>query len=433
MRLRPPRTLRGRVSAFAAAVIAVWMIVLVAGFYLVVASRIDGQLRDSVRVKAQAASAIVTVRAGVVTGVRESPTDRQLDSGIWVYSASRPIVKPRVPGRVQAAVDRLDRGRAGYARTQGHEFYVLPLRAGGQVIGAVIAGVATDDSDDTKRTVLIGSAVVSVLVLAGAYVVLRLATGRALRPVDAMAAQAAEWSVTAPAHRFGAGQRYAELAALAGRLDELLDRLAAVLRHERQLSGELSHELRTPLTRVMGEIDLLLADAVEPQRSALMTMRDGCEAMNAIIEEALATARTELAGGVGHAVLAEVLGGYAQGGTPRVVVDAAGLAVGVEGAVVSRIVAPVVENARRYAESEVHITARRVGGRAEIRVVNDGPRLAASDDVFEPGFTTGAADGHDGAGLGLALARRLARAADGDLTLDADAPLTTFVLVLPAG
>jgi signal transduction histidine kinase len=56
-----------------------------------------------------------------------------------------------------------------------------------------------------------------------------------------------------------------------------------------------------------------------------------------------------------------------------------------------------------------------------------------ADDVFEPGFTTAAADGHDGAGLGLALARRLARAADGDLTVDVDAPVTTFVLSLPAG
>lgn len=433
MRLRPPRTLRGRVSAFAAGVIAAWMIVLVAGFYFVVASRIDRQVRDSVRVKAQAASAIVTIKAGAVTGVRESPTDRQLDSGIWVYSATRPVEKPRVSSPVQAAVDRLDRGRAHFARARGREFYVLPIRSAGRVVGAVVAGVETDDSDDTKRTVLIGSAVVSALVLGGAYLVLRWAAGRALRPVAAMATQAAEWSVTAPAHRFGAGQRYAELGALAGRLDELLDRLAAVLRHERQLSGELSHELRTPLTRVMGEIDLLLVDAAGPQRAALLTMRDGCSAMNAIIDEALATARTELAGGVGHAALASVLAQYARDGSPRVVVDAADLAVGVEGAVVSRIVTPIVDNALRYARSEVRVTVQRVGGRAEIRIANDGPRVAAPGDVFEPGFTTGATDGHDGAGLGLALARRLARAADGDLTLAADAAVTTFVLVLPVG
>jgi signal transduction histidine kinase len=53
--------------------------------------------------------------------------------------------------------------------------------------------------------------------------------------------------------------------------------------------------------------------------------------------------------------------------------------------------------------------------------------------VFEPGFTAAAGDGHRGAGLGLALARRLARAADGDLVVDADAATTTFVLTLPAG
>ena len=70
-----------------------------------------------------------------------------------------------------------------------------------------------------------------------------------------------------------------------------------------------------------------------------------------------------------------------------------------------------------------------------IRVTNDGPLLPPqlSELVFEPGSTVAAADGHRGAGLGLALARRLARAADGDLFVDTDAPTTTFVLTLPPG
>ncbi len=53
--------------------------------------------------------------------------------------------------------------------------------------------------------------------------------------------------------------------------------------------------------------------------------------------------------------------------------------------------------------------------------------------LFEPGRRADPGDGHDGAGLGLALARRLARAAGGDLTLAAAGPGARFAVTLPAG
>jgi signal transduction histidine kinase len=74
-----------------------------------------------------------------------------------------------------------------------------------------------------------------------------------------MSAQASRWSERGAAERFGPASRPAELASLAASLDELLDRLAAVLRHEQQQSAELSHELRTPLARITAETDWLTA------------------------------------------------------------------------------------------------------------------------------------------------------------------------------
>jgi signal transduction histidine kinase len=65
----------------------------------------------------------------------------------------------------------------------------------------------------------------------------------------------------------GAEYRPAELAGLAGNLDQLLDRLSAVLRHEQQLTAELSHELRTPLAQITAEIDALWERAGTLQRS----------------------------------------------------------------------------------------------------------------------------------------------------------------------
>ena len=62
---------------------------------------------------------------------------------------------------------------------------------------------------------------------------------------------------------------------------------------------------------------------------------------------------------------------------------------------------------------------------------DDGPGIdpAAADRIFEPGTTDRAGIG---SGLGLALARRVARSAGGDVALSDDlGPGATFVITLP--
>jgi signal transduction histidine kinase len=223
---------------------------------------------------------------------------------------------------------------------------------------------------------------------------------------------------------------------LAATLDELLDRLSAVLRHERQLSAELSHELRTPLARLTTEVELMMAGVEPAQRAGLQSIHDSCVSMNGIIDTLLAAARTELVRTVGHAELDPVLKAFASDARPPAVIAVGtGLSVGIEPNVITRILAPLVDNARRYAASEVRLEAERLDTFVAIRISNDGVALPtdAGERIFEPGFTGAPENGHVGAGLGLALARRLARAADGDLALDPAAARTTFVLTLPAG
>ncbi|MGW3461758.1 sensor histidine kinase, partial [Streptomyces olivaceoviridis] len=56
------------------------------------------------------------------------------------------------------------------------------------------------------------------------------------------------------------------------------------------------------------------------------------------------------------------------------------------------------------------------------------------DELFQPGRRADPGDGHDGAGLGLPLARRLARAAGGEVTHDPrHTPGARFTVSLPAG
>jgi signal transduction histidine kinase len=114
---------------------------------------------------------------------------------------------------------------------------------------------------------------------------------------------------------------------------------------------------------------------------------------------------------------------------------AGGVRASAEPALVERILAPLVENAARHARTRATVNVSRHGAWVEVAVEDDGPGVAPAEAtaIFEPGVRGSAADGHDGAGLGLSLARRLARSAGGDVEADADAPGGRFVVRLPIG
>lgn len=111
--------------------------------------------------------------------------------------------------------------------------------------------------------------------------------------------------------------------------------------------------------------------------------------------------------------------------------------VGVETDVAERVLSPLVENACRYGARSVHIALERRNGAVLFKVHDDGPGLRAEDreHIFEPGWR-GESDekaGYHGAGLGLPLARRLARAAGGDVYAEPDGAGGRFAVRLPAG
>jgi signal transduction histidine kinase len=294
-----------------------------------------------------------------------------------------------------------------------------------------------------QRLAWFGSAALALGLLVVVHLVLRANVARALRPVQQMSAQAGRWSAEDVDRRFGPDARPAELDELAHTLDGLLDRLSAVLRRERQLSDELSHELRTPLARIQAEVDLLGSRPRNEQEraEALASIDAAAGSMRDILETLMAAART--AGGAPpgrSAPRAALLPLVARLRERRPDVELRvdvpeHLTVGVDGTLLERAVSPVLENALRYATSSVTITAEAAPSVLRLRIADDGPGVPPGADglVFEPGWRADPADGHDGAGLGLALARRLAGAAGGELRVETATRGATFVLDLPPG
>ena len=94
-----------------------------------------------------------------------------------------------------------------------------------------------------------------------------------------------------------------------------------------------------------------------------------------------------------------------------------------------RAVSPVVENAVRHARSTVCLEAVGAASSVELRVGDDG--AGVEESVRETLFAPGTAGPGGGTGLGLGIARRVARSIGGDVELgDSDAG-AVFVVRLP--
>jgi signal transduction histidine kinase len=443
--MRQPVTLRGRLALLAVLTTACWVVLLTVGFNYLLTVRLRDEADNLLRTRAAAAAATVQIRGDGTLGVQESRDDAALDADIWIFQGRQALERPTAAAKFQAAADLMAGGHRRFRQTSepfAIRFYALPVLNGKQQVGTIVAAATLDPYQRMASLALLASVGIPLLLLAGVYVVTRIVIGRALRPVTRMSALAADWSEHQITKRFGTSGRPAELADLAANLDALLDRLAAVLHHEQQLSAELSHELRTPLARITAETELLLnrPRSIAEQQAAHTVIADSAGQMGEILETLLSTARAGIAEPPGRCDLAEVVPAMANRGSShgrpiRVVQGPGQRMAGVPAEIVERILTPILENAGRYAATGVTVTVEPVDRSVQIIVADDGPGIPSGleEAVFEPGRRGDPRDGHDGAGLGLALARRLARAVGGEVTVAPVSRGARFVVALPPG
>lgn len=392
---------------------------------------VDATIRNALHDRAAALVATIDTAHGKVDIA--GADDLLLDSPNWVFDAAGTQVEGSHPhGAVRAAVHRLGGStRRTTAAAGSLRLIALPVRHGGRIVAVAVTGVDEAPYDATIASITRDGTLLGVLAVLGATGLAALVLARSLGPMTAMTERAAEWSRHRSGSRFGLGPPRDELTGLAAVLDELLDRVEQALAAERRLTAEIAHELRSPLTLLIGEADLALMNPATA-RSELPRyerIRDAASAMARAITALLDDAASASEGPPDTVVLEALSSiGGTLGATAAIDVSGPAERVAVRFVHLERMLAPVLDNATSAARTRVTVLVRAEGEDVVVRIADDGPGIDPSvvAALFDPGVTTKPG----GTGLGLALARRLAVQAGGDLRLVGAAP-AEFELRLP--
>jgi signal transduction histidine kinase len=447
------RALQTRLVLAVLAVVVIAFAALLGGFNLVLANRLSHDANEVLRARAAAELSSLKTQDGKIV-VSEAPDQAAIESDAWVFAAYRVLERPRAKADVARAALALAGGprRRLDLPSQDARLYAVPVVSGGKRLGTVVSAVSLVPYEHTQRVALVASVITVVVLLLVVALLARWIVALALRPVARMTAQAADWSEHDLDRRFALGEPHDELTKLAATLDRLLSRVASSLRHEQRFTSEISHELRTPLAKVRAEAELALRHRRDDEsyRKALRRVLGGADQMARIIDTLLEVAREEAGERRGTADVVEAATRAVESCAD--VAQSAGVDVEIEvvrpgnpgrvatdSDLVERILVPVIENACRYGNSRVTVTCDRQNGTVTYTVRDDGPGVpsAERERIFEPGVRGADENPEDGApfngaGLGLSLARRLARAARGDVEAHPDEQGGRFTIVLPS-
>jgi two-component system sensor histidine kinase PfeS len=225
------------------------------------------------------------------------------------------------------------------------------------------------------------------------------------------------------------GKRNDEIAVLASTFDSMAERIGTQIQTQRHLTSDLSHELKTPLTRV--ELALSIAEQSTPDDESLQRIRDECQQMREMVEDALTlawlenerpalrnesldltdlidsiveNARFEFPGQVITLQIPETA--YLQQSSDRAL-----------GHAIENILRNALSHTPKH--GTVSLSLKKYPDRFDLQIDDQGPGVPREhlQNIFKPFFRLNTLTSivHKGFGVGLALARRQVEATGGKL------------------
>ncbi len=325
--------------------------------------------------------------------------------------------------------------------------YSAPIIENGQPVGALQVAQSLANIQATLaqllRALLVGGVGLIALAAGGGYWL----AARALAPIDRITQTARKISVRDLAARLNLPATDDEVGHLAATFDLMLARLDEAWQRERRFVADASHDLRTPLAAMQAILEVTRhqpRSAPEYER-ALDDLAAETVRLQALTENLLQLARGDARANSARARvdLSLLLTDVCDALRPRAQAKnltfrceiAPRLELDGDSDELTRLFVNLTENAIKYTErGAVTVSARANGKWARIQIQDTGCGIApqALPHIFERFYRADASRSTEGAGLGLAIAREIALAHDGEISAHSVVGKgSTFIVSLP--
>lgn len=459
-------SLRRRTIIAVVALVALLLIVLSVVVDLALGARLRGQIEERLRDRAAAAASLV----GTVDDA--DLAERLSDQGLAVRidsAAGGSIVAGPSP-------DQLRDGPPGPGGPGPGERDSAQSSPGGSDVSVVASDVSGDDdlvtlrstlSDGSTLTLTASAVGVSetlvqvrwIMTIASAGV-LALAAGAvtlvvraSLRPLDQVSEVARSIGAGERARRLRPTRPDTEIGRVATALDDMLDDVVGAEETAREAESRLraflsdaAHELRTPVAGIRAAADTLVrADLDGPEREVLAAQvaREAARASR-LVDDLLMMARVDrgLELSTSDVDLRSLVDGEVQRAQlvhPHLQVRSAVPDTAVMASVdvdrIAQVLSNLVENAARATggRGAVRLSVKEGGAHAALTVTDDGPGIPDADRerIFDRLVRLDPARAASGVGLGLPIARGIARAHGGDVRCVRSPEGAVFVVTVP--
>jgi len=307
----------------------------------------------------------------------------------------------------------------------------------------LLLGTTIDERERMRAALveaLLGALLLAVpLGLIGGWVVLKVAERRA-RAIGNVATRIAGGDFS---HRLDEDRGAEEFGMLAAAINAMLERIEELVEQLRLVTDSLAHDLRSPLTRMRANIERAAGADADRQQQAIEAVSLDIDRMLRLISATLEISSTEAGVGKQHFEnfdlagllrdICEIYNPLAEERGMEMAIDAPPkLAYTGNRQSIGRAVANLADNAVKYGGGSIELGAADKGEFIDLWVADRGPGI--SPDLHEHALgkyrrleesrTT------EGSGLGLALARAVARLHGGEIELQDNAPGLRVVLRL---
>lgn len=336
------------------------------------------------------------------------------------------------------------------AETPAGPLRVLITRVNGESGASHVIEVGTPLApvNDALRTVFMTMLGLGLAAAGASLAAGRWLAGRAIGPVVAVSDAARAIHARDLTTRLAEPSQRDEIGELVAVFNQMLARLETAFDAQRRFTADASHELRSPLTTLRGELEVARRRPRSPEHyeGVLDSALEEVDRLERVLADLLELARLDDDHSTTSFVdLAALAGELVARHAAEAATRGLALTLRAEPGVGALAAAPrlaraldnLLGNALRYtAEGQVEVVVRSTGEDAVIEVFDSGAGIPADqlERIFDRFYRLDASRAREagGVGLGLAIARQIARVYGGDLTAQSTPGKgSTFTLRLP--